>query len=220
MSEILLTAEVRNPAGPSASSLRRQCKIPGVFYSHGETNISLAVDPISLNPLIYTSETNIVTLKLADGATKRCILRDVQFDPVSDRPIHFDLFGLKEDEEITIEIPVVLTGGITKGVRDGGMLQQIIHKLHVSCLPKFIPGKVEINVGTMDINDTVHVRDLKIENVNILDNAGNAVVAVMPPAVEKVTEEAAATEVAAAEPEVLSKGKKAEEGEEAPEAKK
>jgi large subunit ribosomal protein L25 len=221
MSEILLNAELRNPAVKSASALRREGKVPGIFYAHGESNLNIAVDGPGLNPLIYTSETNIVTLKMGDAATKRCILRDVQFDPVSDRAIHFDLLGLKEDEEITIEVPIVLTGGIPKGVRDGGMLQHIVHKLRVSCLPKYIPGKVEINVGEMNINDIVHIRDLKLENVNVLDNASGAVVAVLPPAVEKAADETATAEAAPAEPEVLSKGKKAEEGEEgAAEAKK
>lgn len=219
MSEIVLKAELRDPQTQHASSLRRAGKVPGVYYSHGEQNINVAVEPLGLNSLIFTSETNIVTLQFADGTAKRCILREVQFDPVSDRPVHFDLLGLKENEVINIEVPIVLTGGIPQGVRDGGTLQRMLHKLRISCLPKFIPGKVELNVADLKINDSVHVRDLKIENVTVLENADSAVVGVLPPTVEKAPEEVAvaATE-APAEPEVLGKGKKVEEGETPPPA--
>ena len=214
MSEIVLNAELRDPKSHHASSTRKAGKIPGVYYSHGEQNINVAVEPVNLNPLVFTSETHIVTLHLADGTDKRCILRDVQFDPVTDRPVHFDLLGLKEDEEITIEVPIVLTGGVPQGVRDGGMLQHMLHKVRISCLPKYIPGKVELNVADLKINESIHVRDLKIENVTVLESEGSAVVGVLPPTVEKAPEEAvvAAAEVPA-EPEVVGKGKKPEEGE-------
>ena len=201
MSEIVLTAQRRDPRAKHANALRREGFIPGVFYGHGEENLNIAVEPLSLNPLIFTSTTNIVTLKLADGTAKQCILREVQFDPVTDRPVHFDLLGLRENEEISIEVPVVLSGGVSQGVKDGGTLQHVIHKLHISCLPKYIPSKVEIDVSALNINDSVHVRDLKIDNVTMLENADSAVVSVLPPTVEKAPEDAVVTtEVAVAEP--------------------
>ncbi len=217
MSEIVLNAQRRDPKIKHANALRREGLIPGVFYGHGEDNLNIAVEPLNLNPLIYTSTTNIVTLMLADGTAKQCILREVQFDPVSDKPVHFDLLGLRENEEIAIEVPVVLTGGTAAGVKEGGTLQHVIHKLRISCLPKNIPSKVEIDVSTLNINDSVHVRDLKLENVTMLENADSAVVSVLPPVVEKAPEEVAATAAETpAEPEVLAKGKKLEEGEAAP----
>ncbi len=131
--------------------------------------------------------------------------------------MHFDLLGLKENEEITIEVPIVLTGGTAAGVKEGGTLQHVIHKLRISCLPKHIPSKIEIDVAALNINDSVHVRDLKLDNVTVLENEDSAVVAVLPPVIEKAPEEAAAAEAEApAEPEVLAKGKKPEEGEAAP----
>lgn len=216
MSEIVLNAKRRDPNGKRPNVLRREGLVPGVFYAHGEENLSIAVEPLGLHPLIYTSQTNIVTLQLEDGTAKKCILRDVQFDPVTDRPMHFDLLGLRENEELTIEVPVVLTGGTAAGVKDGGILQQAIHKLRISCLPKYIPSKIEVDVSALKINDSVHVRDLKIENVTVLENEDSAVVGVLPPTVEKAPEEVAVAVEAPAEPEVLSKGKKPEEGEAAP----
>jgi large subunit ribosomal protein L25 len=148
----------------------------------------------------------------------------VQIDPVTEKPVHFDLFGLNENETLTIEIPVKLTGGIPKGVREGGILQQILHKLKVSCLPKFIPDHVEINVEELAINHSVHVKDLTIPNVAIMENATSTIVAVIPPIVVKEPEPTAIavepTAEAPAEPEVISKGKKVEEGAEETDEKK
>jgi large subunit ribosomal protein L25 len=119
-----------------------------------------------------------------------------------------------------IEVPIVLTGGTPAGVKDGGMIQHMIHKLRVSCLPKDIPDKIEINIEGMAINDSVHVSDLNVPNVTILENLESAVVGIMPPTVSKEEEPAAQAEEAIQEPEVVGKGKKAEEGEEGAEAGK
>ena len=127
--------------------------------------LNIQVQALVLNPLVFTSETHVIDLRLSDGSSKKCILRDVQFDPVSDRPVHFDLQGLKENEKLTMDIPIVLPGGIPKGVRDGGMLQHVIHKVKISCLPKDMPEKIEVNVADLGINDLVHVSDLSVPNV-------------------------------------------------------
>ena len=214
MSEIVLNGEVRGTMGKQAKLLRNKGSVPGVFYAHDEQNINIQIPKVNLDPLVFTSETHVIELRLNDGVTKKCILRDVQFDPVSDRPIHFDLQGLKENEKLTIEIPIVLTGGTPIGVREGGMLQHIIHRLKVSCLPKDIPEKIEVNVAELAMNRSIHVGELTIPNVTVLENPENPVVAVVPPTIIKEPEPAAAAEAAIAEPEVLGKGKKAEEGEE------
>lgn len=212
MSEIVLEAEIREATGKAAKRVRAQGKIPGVYYARGEQNIPLQVPKLSLDPLIYTSETHVIELRLKDE-TKKAILRDVQFDPVTDRPIHFDLQGLREDEVVTLEVPVVLTGGTPIGVREGGLLQHIMHKVTVSCLPKDIPGKIEVNVSQLGINRSVHVRELRIPNVTILESPEDPVVAVVPPTIQKEAEQVAeAAAEAPAEPEVVGKGKKVEEG--------
>jgi large subunit ribosomal protein L25 len=211
MRELTLTAEVRTLIGKQVNSLRRQGNIPGVYYIHGEDNIPIMVPEKSLRPLIHTLETHIINLKLNSGVDKNCILRDIQFDAVTDKPIHFDLQGLREDEKITLEVPIVITGGIPLGVREGGVLQQIIHRLKIACLPKFIPEHIEVNVENLKINNFVHVSDLKVENVTILENENNSIVGIMPPTVEKEPTPEVVAE-APAEPEVIGKGKKVEEG--------
>ncbi len=211
MSEIVLNAEIRSTTGKKSKRIRWEGKVPGVYYAHGEKNISLQVTKLSLDPLIYTSEMHVIDLRVGDIA-KKAILRDLQFDPVTDRAIHFDLQGLREDEEITLEVPVVLTGGIPTGVRDGGLLQHMMHKVRVSCLPKNIPGKIEVNVAQLGIHDSIHVKELNIPNVTVLEAPDDPVVSVVPPTVIKEPEVAAVAVDAAKEPEVVGKGKKVEEG--------
>ncbi len=211
MSEIILNAEPRTITGKKSKRIRLEGKVPGVYYARGEKNIPIQVEKLSLDPLIYTSETHVINLRVGE-IVKKAILRDLQFDPVSDRAIHFDLQGLREDEEITLDVPVVLTGGIPAGVRDGGLLQHMMHKIKISCLPKNIPGKVEVNVSTLAIHQTIHVKDLNIPDVTILDAPEDPVVSVVPPTVIKEAEPTAVAADAAKEPEVVGKGKKPEEG--------
>ncbi len=220
MHEITLQAQVRTQMGKHSRSLRRQGEVPGVYYVHGESNIPISVLEKSLRPLIYTSETHIINLKLNQGGDKSCILRDIQFDPVTDRPLHFDLQGLRADEKINIEVPIIITGGTPVGVRDGGIIQHITHRLKISCLPKDIPEHIEVNAEELKMNHFIHVRDLKIENVTIMENPDNSIVGVVPPTIEKEPVVAEAVAETPAEPEVIAKGKKLEEGAEGAEGEK
>jgi len=219
MSEIVLQGEIRELTGKRAARARAAGMVPGVFYARQEQSINIQVLRPELEPLVFTAETHVIDLRLKDGSSRKCILRDVQFDPVTDHPVHFDLQGLRENEKLTVEIPVVLTGGIPQGVRDGGMVQHMLHKLRVSCLPRHIPAKVEVNIAGLAINHSVHVRDISIPDVTLLDSPDSAVVGVLPPTVTKEAEAAPAAEEAVKEPEVVGKGKKPEEGEAAEPAK-
>lgn len=213
MSEFVLEAEIRELTGKRAKHAREAGMVPGVFYARKEASLNIQVPAPGLDPLVFTSEAHVIDLRLKDGTSRKCILRDVQFDPVTDRPVHFDLQGLKENEKLTIEVPVVLTGGIPVGVKDGGMVQHVLHRLRISCLPKDIPEKVEIDITNLGINHSIHVRDLKVPNVTVLESADSAVVGVLPPTVVKEAEVAPVAEEAIKEPEVVGKGKKPEEGE-------
>lgn len=216
MAEITLNAEVRKLVGKRARTLRKEGKIPGIFYIHGAENITIMVPEAALRPLIYTSEAHVINLKLDNGLEQDCILRDIQFDPITDRPIHFDLQGVKAEEKLTLEIPVILVG-TPKGVKDGGTMQRVLHRLKIECLPRYIPEHVEINVENLGINESIHVKDIAIENATILENENSTVVAVVPPTVLKEEVPTAAPVEEITEPEVIGKGKKEEEeGEEEP----
>ncbi len=215
MAEITVTGSIRKEVGKKAHTLRYKGDIPGIYYGHSKSNVPVTIPEKALKPLYKTSAASIINLKLDDGSSYKCILKDIDFDPLTDKPIHFDLYGINENEALTIEVPVVLTGGTPSGVKEGGILQHILHRLKISCLPKDIPDHVEINVANLAINKSIHVADVKVPNATIVENAKTAIVAVVPPVIEKAPEVAAAeAAVAPTEPEVIAKGKKPEEGEE------
>jgi large subunit ribosomal protein L25 len=169
-----------------------------------------------LNSIVKSVVARIIDLSLPEDVHYKSILKDVQFDPVTDKPIHFDLIGIKEDEKIVLNIPVVLQG-VALGQRDGGLVQYLLHKIEVECLPKDIPESIIINIEPLNIGDSVHVKDLSLPNVDIRVNPETTIVSIIPPTVEAVATPAAAavegaTEEAKAEPEVVpTKGKKEED---------
>jgi len=214
MSEITLKVEKRGAFKRSLSrSMRTAGYVPGVYYIHGGQNIAIKAPELSLRPVVFTTESNVINLEV-EGEAKpfSCILKAVQFDPVTSKLIHFDLIGLKADEKIEIEIPVSLQGNAI-GIKDGGQLQFILHRLQVKCLPKDIPSHIDLEVSGLKIGDSFKVSDIKIENVEVLNDENAVIVSVVPPTAAAVEEKAAEDAAAAAEPEVISKGKKEEASE-------
>lgn len=218
-----LTASKREDIANSAlKTARKQGNVPGVFYYRGTQSIPLYVKDIALNPFVYTSEVHIINLKINGmDSTYNCILKDIQFDPVSDKPIHFDLLGIAEHEKIKLEIPIAIIGS-PAGVKEGGIIQHSLHRVEIECLPKDIPTHIEVNIEALMIGDSIHVSDLKHENFEILDSPDTTIVAVVPPTIEVVEAPPVAEgeavpaegEEEKAEPEVISKGKKEEPEEE------
>ncbi|MGH2574148.1 MAG: 50S ribosomal protein L25 [Ignavibacteria bacterium] len=222
MAVLDLNALKRDVSSRSAlSANRKKGNVPGIFYYKGSPSIPIFVKDIALHPFIYTSEVRTIELTI-EGESKpyNCVLRDVQFDPISDKPIHFDLLGVSEHEKIKIEIPVTLVGS-PAGVKEGGIIQQTLHKIEVECFPRDIPANIEVNIEHLNIGDSVHISDLTYDKFEILENPDTTIVAVVPPAIEEVAApvvegEAVPAEGEPAEPEVIAKGKKEEkeEGEE------
>lgn len=159
MSEILLSAQRREAGRSNARVLRRQGIVPGVYYYHGEEPIPVAATELALRPLIYTAESHVVRLRLDDGVEKTCVLKDISFHPLSDRPTHFDLQGVAADEKIRVEVPVALVGQ-SIGHRDGGVVDFVLHKVEIECLPGDLPEHIEVDITNLAIGDAVHVGDL------------------------------------------------------------
>ncbi|MGV8018781.1 MAG: 50S ribosomal protein L25 [Ignavibacteria bacterium] len=211
MSEINLKAEKRSDFKRSTSrQLRKSGFVPGVYYIHGGDNIAIKAPELSLRPVISTTESRVINLDI-DGEIRQCILKDVQFDPVTSKLIHFDLLGLKAGEKIRVEVPVKLSGNPI-GIKEGGLLQFIMHKLEINCLPQNLPSHIDLEVSGLSIGDSIKVSDIKLENIEFLDDEHAVIVSVVPPTL--VAEETPAVETEApAEPEVITKGKKEEESE-------
>lgn len=196
MSDIVINAQRRDTGKKAAKAVRRNGLIPGVFYVNGKEPISIATTFLSLRSVVYTSETHVIHLKVDGGDSFDCILKDITFDPVTDQIVHFDLQGLTAGRKITVEVPVVLAGQAI-GTRDGGLVQHILHKLRVECLPKDLPEHIEADITNMRIGDSLHVGDLQLGNVKSLENADVVVVSVTAPTVAKDTTDSADSEAGA-----------------------
>jgi large subunit ribosomal protein L25 len=141
------------------------------------------------------------------------IIRDIQFDPVSDSLVHVDLQEVRADRAITVRVAVHPVGEAAGVKEQKGILQIVMHELDVSCLPTMIPERIDADVSALMIGNVLTVADLKVpEGVRIINAPDQAVVTVAPPMAEEVAAPAAAA--APAEPEVLTE-RKPKEGEEA-----
>ena len=214
METVTLEANERKEITKAARNrLRREGKVPGVFYSKRSTPIAVDVLEKKIHPLVFTSKTHLISLKIEGQEELECIIKDIQFDPVTDEIVHFDLLGLTRGEMIQLEIPIQLLGNPI-GVKEGGLLQQLLHKIEVECLPKHIPEHIKIDVSELAIGDSVHVSDLNFENLTVLNPGDSIVVAVGHQKVQEEeveVAEAIGEEEEGAEPEVIGKGKPEEE---------
>jgi large subunit ribosomal protein L25 len=212
MENVVLNATERKTiTKPALNVIRGNKRVPGTFYLKNSKPISIDVLEKELNPLVFTAETHLISLKVEGFDEHDCIIKDVQFDPVNDRVVHFDLLGLVKGEMFQLEVPIRYNGSAI-GIKEGGILQQVLHKIEIECLPKNIPQHLDVDVTDIKLGAAIHAGDLKFENITILTPADAVVVTVTHPKVEKepVVEEAVE---GAVEPEVIAKGK-AEEAEE------
>lgn len=209
MKEITLQANIRTARGRSASNtLRRAGTVPGVFYLHNDVNIPIEVKLLDLRPLVYTAETHIIDLQLSDGTNQKCVMREVQFDPLTDTVTHFDLMGLVMDRKLRVEVPVVLHGSAI-GLREGGVLNHLMHKIEVECFPADLPEHIVVDISDMAVGDMRTVAHLHADNVVFHADPDVPVVAIAHSRHEEAP--AAPTEEAPAEPEVIARGKAEEE---------
>ncbi len=209
MLEISLNVSAREISTKGTLNQKRKGgSVPGIYYAKGQEPVRFFVPVNSINPLVFTSETHIVNLVVDGKEPLRCILKNVQFDPVTDKVIHIDFQGITVGQVIQLQVPVMLKGNAA-GVREGGLLQHYLHKLDIECLPRHIPQHIDIDVTDLHIGDAVHVRDLSLENIKIL-NAPDASITAVTHIRGTETPEASAEEQIS-EPEVIAKGKSAEE---------
>lgn len=205
MEKIVLEASERKSGKKSdRKNQRKNGRIPGVFYSRNIKPVSIDVPENAIKPLVFTGEAHLIGLKV-NNEQYDCIIKDVQFDPVTDRIVHFDLLGLTSGEKFTLEVPLISKGSAI-GIKDGGVLQQHLYKIEIECLPSDIPQHLEVDVTNLKIGDSIHISDLKFENIEILNQPTTVVVSVNHPKVEKEPTPEEVVE-APAEPEVIGKGK-------------
>lgn len=203
MSDITISAQRRDTGKKATKAIRNQGLVPGVFYMEGKEALPIATTFLALRKAVHTSETHVIHLTVEGAGSYDCVLKDTDFDPVTDNLMHFDLLGLSADRKVVVEIPVVLVGQAI-GARDGGIVQHNLHKVRVECLPQDMPEHIEVDVTLMKIGDILHISQIALGNkLRSLEHGDVVVVSVIPPTVKDM-EAGAATE-----PEVVNeKGKK------------
>ncbi len=191
MSDKVLQVEKRETTGKEfARSIRRDGKIPGVFYYAGKESEPLTVEVKALR-MILASKPTLITLQMDDGSEKEAIIREIQRDPVSEELQHIDFMGIKRGVKITATVPLELVGEAL-GVKQGGIVEHLLREAEIECLPKDIPESLVVDVSELDIGNSLHVSDLEFENIRILTKPETGIVNVILPKVaivEEVVEE-------------------------------
>jgi len=187
MDSIILQVEPRELGKKGTKAVRNAGNVPCVLYGHKAEPVHFQASVLSMNPLIYTHETHVVEINL-DGKKWSCILRAIDFNPVTDVPAHADFQLLTAGEKIRMNIPVRYIG-IPAGQVEGGITQVILTEVEIECLPKDIPSHLEIDISELTIGDTLHVSDLKYENIAFLTSLERTIVTVAGAKEEEEPEE-------------------------------
>jgi large subunit ribosomal protein L25 len=209
-----LTIKRREGTGKSVTrKLRQAGVVPAILYG-GTQPQTITVDPRAVLRIIagHEGSTQLLTLKFdGDGGSRMAIIRDMQFDPVTDALLHVDIQEVSADRAITVRVAVHPVGEAI-GVKDTkGILNLVMHEVEISCLPTNIPERIDADVSGLAIGDVLTVADLRPpEGVRITNDPGQAVATVSPPMAEEVAAPAATAAVTPAEPEVLTERKKDE----------
>jgi large subunit ribosomal protein L25 len=212
MAEVTLEVQRRETTGKEvAKKLRREGRVPAVVYGGHKEPVAITVDRKAVSELIQKSDhgiRSVFLLKMAGTDQQRhAMIKEVTIDPVSRKMVHIDFVRVVMDEIVRVTIPVHLNGTAI-GVKEGGLLDFQVRELHVECLPNAIPDSVEVDVSPLGSHDYYRIKDLKLpEGVKVLDDPERVVVGVTHARAEVSETAAAEGTAAAAEPEVIKKGK-------------
>jgi large subunit ribosomal protein L25 len=209
-----LNAKARSDAGTGfARKLRQSGQIPAIIYGHSRQPQSLAIDTRELERLLerVAAASTVIELSI-DGRSARTLIREIQRHPVKRSILHVDFQELVAGEKVTVSIPLVFVGS-AEGVREGGILDQVMHELRIRVDPSSIPNHVDVDVSPLVIGHSIHVGELSIPaGVEVLDEEDATVCTVSAPrASETPAAGVAVVPEAAPEPELIRKPKEGEE---------
>jgi large subunit ribosomal protein L25 len=194
-----------------ARRLRRAGSVPAVVYGRGGGELNVSVNEKEfMDEIGYSSSTGIVNLKMGRKSPVTAIVKDIQWDIISDKPVHIDFLRVSADQIVSIPVHLHLDN-IPIGVKMGGVLEHTLHEIIIKVRAKDIPSAINVNVENMDIGDTMHLSEVVLPEDMVLDmNSSLVVASVVAPSVAKV-------EVEEEEEELLEGEEGAVEGEEVPE---
>jgi large subunit ribosomal protein L25 len=176
------------------NQMRREGWLPSVIYGRGVENQNLKVDAKTFAEVLAhsSSENILINLEIEGGATRLAFLQSIQHDPISGVVLHADFRAIDENTPITAHIPTHLNGE-SAGVKAGGLIEQYVHALEISCLPNDLPETIEVDISALQIGDSLHIGDLKLPEGVRATHAAEVVVAHIGKPAGAVSEDAGAT---------------------------
>ena len=159
--QLTLSAETRERAGKGASrAMRREGRVPAVVYGNKEEPLAVHVEEKALMKMLNTGHfmNSVVMIEVAGGATARTLPKDVQFHPVSDRPLHVDFLRISEHSKVHVNVPIRFTDEEEcRGIKRGGVLNAVRHELELVCDAAEIPEEIAITLKGLNIGDSLHI---------------------------------------------------------------
>jgi large subunit ribosomal protein L25 len=215
--QLMLPAEARDRAGKGASrALRRDGRVPAVIYGDKKTPLSVHIDEKSLAKMLSTGHfMNSIVMIDAGGTSHRTLPKDVQFHPVSSRPIHVDFLRIGEHSTVTVAIPVRFDNEeASPGLKRGGVLNVVQHELELTCDAAEIPEEIHIDLTGLEIGDSIHISQVNLPKGTkaAIDDRDFTVATIVAPSAMKSEEGDTSTE-ASEVPTVGEEGEEAEGGE-------
>lgn len=167
MKSITIKGSQREIVGKVATkALRNAGKVPCVLYG-GDKAIHFSANELAFSKLVYTPNVYTATVELENGEKYEAILQDIQFHPVTDKILHVDFYQLFEDKEITMEIPVKLTGN-APGIVAGGVLRFPYRRLRIKALPTNLPDFISLDISNLEIGDKIFIKEVISDEFSIL----------------------------------------------------
>ncbi len=193
MKSITIEGHLRTDHGKKAArQIRSQENVPAVIYG-GAQEVNFYASAKAFKPLVYTGEFQIAEVTV-DGKMYRCILKDLQFDKVSDALIHLDLLELVDDKKVVATLPLKFVG-TSVGVKEGGKLVVKIKALKVKALPKDLVETISVDITNLVLNGNIRVEDVKANGIEILNSPRIPIASVVMTRQLKQEEATAAKEV-------------------------
>ncbi len=168
MKSITIQGQLRTESGKKATRhLRSQQQVPAVIYG-GKKEINFSAPATAFKDLVYTSEFMLADVKV-DGSSYRCILKDLQFNKVTDLLNHVDFLELVDNKKVIANLPLKFTG-TSAGVKAGGKLVIKMKSLKIKALPKHLKEHIDVDITKLELNENIRVEDVKLENIEVLNS--------------------------------------------------
>ncbi len=218
--QLTLSAEARDRAGKGASrAMRREGRVPAVIYGDKQEPLTIHLEEKALVKAMSNGHfmNSVVMIDVSGGQT-RTLPKDVQFHPVTDRPLHVDFLRIAEHAKVHVNVPIRFSGDDrSRGIKRGGVLNAVRHELELVCDAANIPDEIEIDLSELDIGDSLHISQVRLPQGTewaITDRDFTVATIVAPSGMKAEAEDAAAAAATPADVPLVGEEQGEEEAEE------